>query len=175
MYTIGQLSKRFKLSRGTLLYYDTIGLLNPAGRTEGNYRLYTEADLEKLEAICRYRETGMALDDIQKVVNRGYEPVGGLLEKRLEELNREMQRLSLQRRVILCMLQNKTIPPNDLRAVFVSILEKTGFAEADLTRLHTEYEKAAPEEHQTLLEFLGFSPEEIRQIREHSRQLLEST
>ncbi|MEN8133472.1 MAG: MerR family DNA-binding transcriptional regulator [Pseudomonadota bacterium] len=45
MFTIGQIGKRFGISRSTLLYYDAIGLLRPSGRSTANYRLYTEDDM----------------------------------------------------------------------------------------------------------------------------------
>src|SRR5574344_1987818 len=48
MHTIGQIAKRFALSRSTLLYYDTIGLLSPSGRSQANYRLYTDNDVRRM-------------------------------------------------------------------------------------------------------------------------------
>jgi len=39
-YPDSQLAGRFGLSRSTLLYYDSIGLLSPSERTASNYRLY---------------------------------------------------------------------------------------------------------------------------------------
>ena len=61
MLTIGRLARRFSLSRSTLLYYDSIGLLRPSGRSPANYRLYTERDRRRLELICRYREAGVPM------------------------------------------------------------------------------------------------------------------
>ena len=52
MYTIGKLAKKFDLSRSTLLYYDSIGLLKPSSRTESEYRQYSEDDAARLEQIC---------------------------------------------------------------------------------------------------------------------------
>ncbi len=39
MLTVGKLAEDFGLSRSTLLYYDRIGLLQPAARTEKGYRV----------------------------------------------------------------------------------------------------------------------------------------
>jgi SAM-dependent methyltransferase len=44
-FTIGALARRFSLARSTLLYYDRIGLLCPRGRSQGNDRLYSAADV----------------------------------------------------------------------------------------------------------------------------------
>lgn len=38
--TVGRLTKKFGLSRSTLLYYDSIGLLTPAAHMKGEYRTY---------------------------------------------------------------------------------------------------------------------------------------
>ena len=47
--TVGRLAKRFGLSRSTLLYYDRLGLLCPSGRSGGDYRLYEDADAQRLD------------------------------------------------------------------------------------------------------------------------------
>ena len=52
MYTIGQLVKRYGLSRSTLLYYDRIGLLSASARSDANYRLYTDKDLQRMSQIA---------------------------------------------------------------------------------------------------------------------------
>ena len=58
MLTISQLAKRFALSRSTLLYYDARGLLSPSRRSEANDRLYSQADVERMELIDVYRREG---------------------------------------------------------------------------------------------------------------------
>jgi hypothetical protein len=44
-----------------------------------------------------------------------------------------------------------------------------GFTEEQMHRWHTEFERAAPQEHQEFLEFLHIAPGEIKTIRENSR------
>lgn len=61
MYTVSKLANEFNLSGSTLLYYDRIGLLSPSGRSESNYRLYSEDDAERLRKICMFREAGVTL------------------------------------------------------------------------------------------------------------------
>jgi phosphoribosylaminoimidazole-succinocarboxamide synthase len=48
----------------TLHHYERIGLLSPAGRSASGYRLYDDADLERLQQILFYRELGFSLDHI---------------------------------------------------------------------------------------------------------------
>jgi len=66
---IGELGERTGLSHRTLRHYDEIGLLQPSGRSDGNFRLYTEADYERLMLIRRMKPLGYTLEEM-----------GGLLE-----------------------------------------------------------------------------------------------
>lgn len=66
-YRIEHVAERTGLTPRTLRYYEEIGLLCPSARTEGNYRLYTEAEIAKLERIKQYRETlGLTLKEVQE-------------------------------------------------------------------------------------------------------------
>ena len=68
MMTVNEVSKRTGVSIRTLQYYDKIGLLRAAGRTEAGYRLYDDAALERLQQILLFRELEFPLKDIQKIV-----------------------------------------------------------------------------------------------------------
>lgn len=50
---IGELAKRLGLNVRTIRYYESISLLAKPARTEGGYRLYSEADAEKLRFILQ--------------------------------------------------------------------------------------------------------------------------
>lgn len=67
-YTVGRLAALAGVSVRTLHHYDEIGLLSPSGRSEAGYRLYTHADLERLQQVLFFRELGFALDDIKRVM-----------------------------------------------------------------------------------------------------------
>ena len=51
MFLITELAREFGLSRSTLLYYNRIGLLRPAGRSMAGYRLYSTKDRDTLALI----------------------------------------------------------------------------------------------------------------------------
>lgn len=51
------------------------------------------------------------------------------------------------------------------KETFVSVLRAAGFTEDDMRRLHANFERLAPEDHQRFLEFLEIPAGEIRQIR----------
>jgi len=65
---IGEVAKLAKVSVKTLHHYDAIGLLTPTGRTDAGYRLYSMADLVRLQQILFYRELEFSLDDIHALM-----------------------------------------------------------------------------------------------------------
>ncbi|AKK03939.1 MerR family transcriptional regulator [Corynebacterium epidermidicanis] len=67
--TIGEAASLLGISTRTLRHWDSIGLLSPSYRTWGDYRLYTESDVDKAWEILVYRETGMSLKDISAIVD----------------------------------------------------------------------------------------------------------
>ena len=69
LYTIEQVASRTGLTKRTLRYYEEVGLLPPTGRTEGNYRRYSEADIARLERIKNLRDLlGFSLTDIREIL-----------------------------------------------------------------------------------------------------------
>lgn len=173
MYSIGKLCRAFNLSRSTLLYYDTIGLLTAPERNGVNYRQYSEEDKKRLSQICAFREAGVPLNQIKDILDTDGKNESNILEKRLNELNHEIRCLRLQQKLIVEMLKTKNQTdkklPLDSRT-FVSVLKSTGFDEEILNYFHVQFEKNSPDFHQLFLEFLGVADEEIKYIREFSRQ-----
>ncbi|MEM7588258.1 MAG: MerR family transcriptional regulator [Acidobacteriota bacterium] len=174
MLTISQLAKRFGLSRSTLLYYDSIGLLSPSLRSRANYRLYSEEDVERMETIDLYRQAGLPLKDIARVLASGNSAATELLGQRLEGLSREIHQLRRQQQRIVDLLQNE-VSLRQTRSLtkerWVAILRATGLSEDDMGRWHQEFERLTPEAHQDFLESLGLEDDEIARIREWSRDV----
>jgi DNA-binding transcriptional MerR regulator len=66
---IEHVAVRTGLTKRTLRYYEEIGLLDPPTRTEGGYRLYSAADIARLERIKRMRDLlGFSLAEIREFV-----------------------------------------------------------------------------------------------------------
>ena len=61
---IGEVAARTELSLRSLRHWDEVGLLRPSGRTAGGFRLYTEADVEKVLVIRRMKPLGFTLDEM---------------------------------------------------------------------------------------------------------------
>ncbi|MEO8953313.1 MAG: MerR family transcriptional regulator [Ktedonobacteraceae bacterium] len=69
LYTIEQVATRTGFTKRTLRYYEEVGLLPPTGRTEGNYRRYSEDDMQRLERIKNLRDLlGFSLTDIRELL-----------------------------------------------------------------------------------------------------------
>jgi DNA-binding transcriptional MerR regulator len=66
--TVGALARLAGVSVRTLHHYDEIGLLRPSGRSRSGYRVYTGADLERLQQILFFREVGLPLEDIGRIL-----------------------------------------------------------------------------------------------------------
>ena len=61
---IGELAKKSGLSAHTLRFYEKSGLLRATTRTQSNYRLYSQGDLDTAVFIRRAREIGFSLEEV---------------------------------------------------------------------------------------------------------------
>jgi MerR family transcriptional regulator/heat shock protein HspR len=81
-YMISVVAETYDIHPQTLRLYEREGLLKPS-RSEGNTRLYTQEDLERLEVILNLtRDLGVNLAGVEVILN---------MRERLEEMQREMQ------------------------------------------------------------------------------------
>ena len=70
--TRGEVARRSGLSPSTVRYYEQLGLLPEPRRTSGGYRVYTEADLERLYVIKRAKELGFSLRRVRELLHLTY-------------------------------------------------------------------------------------------------------
>lgn len=68
---IGEVAARAGVSTRTVDFYTGLGLLTPAGRTGGNFRLYEAAAVERIAAIRRLEAFGVSLDHIAQALRPG--------------------------------------------------------------------------------------------------------
>ncbi len=81
-YMISSVAEMYEIHPQTLRLYEREGLLRPS-RSEGNTRLYTDEDLERLEFILNLaRDLGVNIAGIAIVLQ---------MRERMEEMNRQMQ------------------------------------------------------------------------------------
>ena len=173
MLSVSQIAKKFGLSRTTILYYESCGLLKPALRTRADYRLYGEKETRVLEQICLYRSVGLSVASIRAMLASPQSEVASLLRRRLQELDSEISQRRKHQWVILRLLQSKDILRRTKKMTkekWVSIMKAAGLTEDDMNRWHREFERSAPEDHNEFLQFLHIPAAEIKTIREWSRK-----
>ena len=87
LYYIGVVAKMLEVHPQALRHYERLGLVQPH-RSEGNVRLYSPYDVERLRKICRLSdELGVNLAGIEVILN---------LLDRVEQLQQEMHRLEAE-------------------------------------------------------------------------------
>jgi DNA-binding transcriptional MerR regulator len=166
--TVTRLARACNLSRTTVLYYESIGLLKRPPRTSGNYRSYSVRDVDRLRQICMYREAGLTLADIRSLLDARTNDASEVLRRRFVEIGAGIERLREHQRAIARLLRaTDQLRRNHVvtKEKWVSIMRAAGFSEEDMRRWHKEFEKSAPQEHQEFLEFLHIPAEEIKTIR----------
>lgn len=88
-YMISSVAELYKLHPQTLRLYERVGLLKPS-RSQGNTRLYTDADLERLEVILTLaRDMGVNLAGIEIILNMREKMVE--MEKQMSEFAQVVQ------------------------------------------------------------------------------------
>ncbi|MGD1895438.1 MAG: MerR family transcriptional regulator [Phormidesmis sp.] len=87
---VGELAKQTGLSIRTLRYYDEIGLLVPSHRTEAEYRLYSEADIARLQQILSLRQLGFALKEIHECLENPDFSLPNVINLHLARLQEQM-------------------------------------------------------------------------------------
>jgi len=107
---IGELARRTGTKVETVRYYEKIGLLAPPGRTQGNYRIYSEADLARLSFIRRTRDLGFSIDQIRMLLSlsddasRDCATVDAIASAHLAEIERKLIDLASLRREIAALV-----------------------------------------------------------------------
>ena len=98
---IGELARTVEINPKTIRYYEEIGLLPPAPRTESGYRQYGDEDAERLEFIRSAQALGIALGEIKEVLafrDRGAYPcpyVLRLIDTKVNEIEARIRGLRM--------------------------------------------------------------------------------
>ena len=91
-YTVQKLASLTGISTRTLRYYDEIGILKPARINSSGYRIYGQAEVDRLQQILFYRELEVSLDRIKEIItDPAFDGAAALKEHRKKLLEKKKQ------------------------------------------------------------------------------------
>ncbi len=94
-YTVQKLGRLAGISTRTLRYYDEIGILKPARINSSGYRIYGQAEVDRLQQILFYRELGVSLDAIKQMITSPSFDGAAALKEHREKLLKKREQLDL--------------------------------------------------------------------------------
>ncbi|MBT2738436.1 DNA-binding transcriptional MerR regulator [Neobacillus sp. B4I6] len=94
-YTVQKLGGLAGVSTRTLRYYDEIGILKPARINSSGYRIYGQAEVDRLQQILFYRELGISLESIKEIVTAPNFDGAAALKEHREKLLEKKEQLEL--------------------------------------------------------------------------------
>lgn len=68
LHQIGAVAERVGLSLRTIRHYEDVGLVTPTGRSAGGFRLYTDADIDRLSMVKDMKPLGFTLSESHEVL-----------------------------------------------------------------------------------------------------------
>jgi len=158
-YLVRAFAKLTRVTVRTLHYYDQIGLLRPSFERPNGYRVYTDADLLRLQQIVTLKFMGFSLTEIRRLLDgKGYEAVKSL-KVQAQAVRDEIVRLREASRAIDQVLARLEKDGRIHKKKLIKIMEviqmgedvKKGwhekyFSEADLKKFQEIGKKYTPEE-----------------------------
>ncbi len=103
---IGEVAKLTKVAVSAIRYYEEIGLVSPAAKSESKYRYYLPSDISLIKFIKKSQSLGFNLDEIREILeerSKGKSPcpkVRKIAEKKIQELEQKIRELEKLERAI---------------------------------------------------------------------------
>lgn len=137
--TVGRVADLSGVTVRTLHHYDDTGLLRPSERSGAGYRLYTDADLVRLQQILFYRELGFSLEEVSTLLDDPAADPVDHLRRQHQLLTRRIHRLAEMRAALELNLEARqmgiNLTPDEMLEVFGE----------EYTAKHAEYAAEAEE------------------------------
>jgi DNA-binding transcriptional MerR regulator len=108
LFTIGQLAGQTGLATRTVRFWSDAGLVPPAGRSAGGYRLYDTGAVARLELVRALRELGLGVEVVRAVLSRAT-TLGQVAAAHVTVLDQQIRVLRLRRAVLAAVATRGTI------------------------------------------------------------------
>ncbi|MOA02615.1 HTH-type transcriptional regulator HmrR [compost metagenome] len=124
MYRIGELAKLANISSRTIDYYTSIGLIEAAGRSASNYRLYSDETLQRLERIEHLKKEKYTLDEIKATIEkwRSITPEE-LVSRKLTDLQHHLTMLEREAKELEPVIKN--LKPKQANHLYTRLMPQT--------------------------------------------------
>lgn len=174
-YTVQKLGRLAGVSTRTLRYYDEIGILKPARINSSGYRIYSKAEVDRLQQILFYRELGVSLEGIRDMVTApSFDGTAALREHRARLLEKREQ-LDL-----LIANVEKTIAFTEGRITMSDKEKFEGFKQKMIDENESKYGKEIREKYgeeqvqKSYKKFKGMTQEEYAAVEKLGADVLET-
>ncbi len=117
------------LTRKSVRYYESVGLLNPRRNTDNDYRIYNEEDIKTLKIIKFLRELDVPIDDLKRIKKKELS-LQDCLKDRINKIEREEENyLKIKNMCFEIIKENASIENINISKYFsnMNILNKKGF------------------------------------------------
>ncbi|MNH09560.1 HTH-type transcriptional regulator ZntR [compost metagenome] len=127
---IGELAKATDCAVETIRYYERENLLPEPARSEGNYRMYTQAHVERLTFIRNCRTLDMTLEEIRSLLRLRDSPedqcesVNALIDEHIQHVNARIEGLQALQAQLLELRQH--CHPKEVQCSILQHLEVNG-------------------------------------------------
>jgi len=107
LFTIGQLARRAGVPARTVRFWSDAGLIPPAGRSAGGYRLFDSEAAARLDLVRTLRELGLGLDVVAAVLSRA-STLGEVAATHVSALDAQIRALRLRRAVLSTVARHES-------------------------------------------------------------------
>jgi DNA-binding transcriptional MerR regulator len=146
-WKVGELARATGLTVRTLHHYHDIGLLVPSLHSDGGHRLYTEADVARLQRVASLRQLGFSLEEVKDCLDRPEFSARRVIDLHLARLREQIARQQdlctrLEGLSRLLAARGEEFSPDE----FLRTIEATTMIESYYTPEQMEYLKMRREE-----------------------------
>lgn len=141
-YTVQKLGQLAGISTRALRYYDEIGILKPARINSSGYRIYGQAEVDRLQQILFYRALGFGLEQIKEIMTAPSFNRAKALKEHREKLLDKRKQLDL-----LIANVEKTIASTEGRMIMTDKEKFEGFKQSMIDENEKKYGKEIREKY----------------------------